>query len=119
MTETHPHHVGFSPCVIDILLKAPPRVALRMPLGDQKYEGTTRVVGYSTSAQAWGMIPYLGGVVSGVMTSVLHYHGFKQVHGLSKGRALFAALLPWIFVAGLVVAILVAMPFSMVCGHCG
>ncbi len=75
------------------------------------FEATLRIVGYSTGTQVWGLIPYLGIVLQPVVQTVLYYHGFREVHGMSKGRALVAALLPLLVAAG--IAVLVALAFLL------
>ncbi len=72
------------------------------------FQATLRVVGYASGTSAWLLLPYAGLVMQPLMQTVLHYHGFRRVHGLSKGRALFAALLPLVLVAGAAALLLFA-----------
>ncbi|MBI2931442.1 MAG: YIP1 family protein [Planctomycetes bacterium] len=69
-------------------------LVLKLLGGRGSYQGTLRIVAYNSGAAVWGLIPCAGGIVHLVMACVGNYHGFRAVHGLSKGRALFAALLP-------------------------
>ncbi len=73
--------------------------------GKEGFEATLRIVGYSSGTQVWGLIPFLG-LLQPVLQAVLLYHGFRQVHGMSKGRALAAVLLPMLIAAGLAILIL-------------
>jgi hypothetical protein len=70
--------------------------------GTGTYESTFRVVSYSVSAQGWTLLPYVGGFINALMNFVLLYHGFREVHQLSKGRALAAVILPFVAMLGLV-----------------
>jgi len=72
------------------------------------FESTLRVVGYGTSANGWlFLLPF----VAPIMKLVLYYHGFREVHGLSKGRALFALAFPTLLTVGLAAA-------AFACGGC-
>ncbi len=64
------------------------------------FQGTLRVIGYSSGTVAWGLIPWLGPVIGGFLKMVLYYHGFRRVHGLSGPRAFFAVMFPVLLVAG-------------------
>jgi hypothetical protein len=79
-------------------------VLLKVLGGKGAFQGTLRVVSYSTSALGWLLLPGLGLVLTPLMWSVQHYHGFRQVHGLGRVRAFFAAIFPFLLMAGLVVA---------------
>ncbi len=70
------------------------------------YEGTLRIVGYNAGAGVWGMIPLVGGVVGGIMGTIGNYQGFRAVHGMSKGRAFFAAMTPVVLTALAVVGLI-------------
>jgi hypothetical protein len=59
---------------------------LRLLGGRGGFEGTLRVVGYTTGTSVWSGIPAL----QPLMSCILYYHGFRHVHGLSRGKALFA-----------------------------
>jgi len=79
-------------------------IVLKILGAKEGFQATLRIVGYSSGTAVWGLIPFAGGVIQAALQSVLYYHGFRQVHGMSKGRALFAALLP--LLAGLAFAAL-------------
>lgn len=68
------------------------------------FQGTLRVIGYSTGTVLWNFIPGLGGL----MGMLLHYHGFRRVHGLSGPKAFFAVMFPALLAIGAVVALLAA-----------
>lgn len=74
--------------------------------GKGTYQGTFRVVAYASGAQAWGLIPYVGGLIHVALQAILYYHGFREVHGLSKGRAIAAILIPFVVAIAAAVAIL-------------
>lgn len=64
------------------------------------FQSTLRVVGYGSGATAWLLIPFAGMVMAPLMKLSLYYHGFRELHGLSRGRALFAVLAPVLIAAG-------------------
>jgi hypothetical protein len=77
-------------------------VFLKLLGGKAGFEGTLRVVGYGTSANGWlFLLPF----VAPVMKLVLYYHGFRGVHGLSKGKALFAVAFPILLGVGVAAAL--------------
>jgi hypothetical protein len=72
-------------------------------LGAKGGFGTTlRIVGYSSAADGWLLIPWLGLLLAPLFRTAMHYHGFRQAHGLGRFRAAFAALLPMLLIGGLV-----------------
>jgi hypothetical protein len=68
------------------------------------FQGTLRVIGYSSGAALWNFIPGLGGLLS----LILHYQGFRRVHGLSGPKALFAVVFPALLGLAAIVALLAA-----------
>ena len=58
------------------------------------FEGTFRVVSYSSVAQLSNVIPVFGGLVGFVWTMVLAVIGTKEIHGTSQGKAIAAILIP-------------------------
>jgi hypothetical protein len=70
------------------------------------FQGTLRIIGYASGTAAWALIPWLGPVIGGIMKSVLYYHGFRKVHGLSGLRAGFAVAFPILLILGLAALIL-------------
>jgi hypothetical protein len=71
------------------------------------FEATLRTVAYNSGAGVWGLVPFFGGMINIVMSTVGYYHGFRSLHGLSSKRAAFAALLP-VIVTFACVALIVA-----------
>lgn len=60
------------------------------------FEGTLRVVSYSSVAQLASIVPILGGFITLVWQIVLYVIGFMRVHRATQGKAILAALLPLI-----------------------
>ena len=58
------------------------------------FQGTLRVIGYSSGTVAWALILWLGPVIGGFLKMLLYYHGFRRVHGLSGPKAFFAVMFP-------------------------
>ena len=58
------------------------------------FEGTFRVVSYSTVSQLANMIPIVGGMVATVWAIVLSVMGLAELHGTTQGKALAAVLIP-------------------------
>ena len=65
------------------------------------FQSTLRVVGYGSGAAAWLLIPFAGAVMAPLMKLALYYHGFREMHGLSRARAAFAVMLPLLIAGGL------------------
>lgn len=73
---------------------------LKLLGGRGDFQSTLRVVGYGSGAAAWLLIPFAGAVMAPLMKLSLYYHGFREMHGLSRARALFAVLVPALLIAG-------------------
>lgn len=58
------------------------------------FQSTFRMISYASGTMAWGLIPGVGKLVQLVSGSILLYHGFRRVHGLTRGRALLAFAMP-------------------------
>lgn len=58
------------------------------------FEGTFRVVSYSSVAQLAQVVPLLGGLVTLVWSIVLGVIGLTSLHRTTQGKALLAILLP-------------------------
>ncbi|MBU0706682.1 YIP1 family protein [Patescibacteria group bacterium] len=69
----------------------------------QSFIATFRVVCYSTGAQLFAIIPFLGGIVAGIWMLVLHMIGLKIVHETDFLRAAFAVLLPVLLCCGILI----------------
>lgn len=75
---------------------------LKLLGGKGGFQATVRVIGYGSAAAAWLVIPFAGAVMAPLMKMSLYYHGFREMHGLSRGRALFAVLLPVLIALSLI-----------------
>ena len=58
------------------------------------FEGTFRVVSYSSVSQLANLIPIVGGMVAAVWGIVLAVMGLTELHGATQGKALAAVLIP-------------------------
>jgi hypothetical protein len=58
------------------------------------FEGTVRVVSYSSVAQLANLVPFVGGILGLVWTIVLGVIGFTTLHRSSQGQAIAAILIP-------------------------
>ncbi len=91
-------------------------VVLKILGGTGTYQGTLRIVAYNAGAGVWGWIPGVGALVQMAMGCIGNYHGFRGVHGLSKGRAAFAALLPVLLGLAAVAGLFALMVCAGACG---
>jgi hypothetical protein len=74
---------------------------LKLLGGKGSFQSTLRVVGYGSGAAAWLLIPFAGAVMAPLMKTALYYHGFREMHGLSRFRAAFAVMVPLLILAAL------------------
>lgn len=58
------------------------------------FEGTLRVMCYSSVGRLGQVVPFLGGLLSFVWSVILLVIGLKRMHGTSEGKAIAAVLLP-------------------------
>ena len=58
------------------------------------FEGSFRVVAYSTVAQLANLVPIIGGTICLVWTLVLAVIGARQIHHTEQGKAVTAVLIP-------------------------
>lgn len=58
------------------------------------FEGTLRVMCYSSVGRLGQVVPVLGGLIAFVWTVVLLVIGLTRLHGTSEGKAIAAVLLP-------------------------
>ena len=84
--------------------------------GKRGFETTFRVVSYTSSSQAFALVPFLGGFIIVIYNLVLWTIGFRESHRTTTGRAFIAVLLPMIimsfFIGLLVFAIIIPLIFS-------
>jgi len=75
--------------------------------GKGGYKGTLNVLAYVSSSQIFSIIPFVGGIISGIWSIVIGVKGFKRVHNMSTVRAIFVYLgvLVIFFVIGMLAAI--------------
>lgn len=60
------------------------------------YSSTVRVVGYAGATHVFSFIPGVGGLMAIGLNIVSLIHGFDETHKCGTGKAVFAALFPWI-----------------------
>jgi hypothetical protein len=58
------------------------------------FEGSFRIVAYSTVAQLANLVPILGDIICLVWTLVLAVIGAKEIHRTEQGKAVLAVLIP-------------------------
>lgn len=58
------------------------------------FEASFSVACYSESALLWNVVPFCGGVAAIVHWLVLNTIGLSEAHGISRGQALVAVLVP-------------------------
>ncbi|MBI2900805.1 MAG: YIP1 family protein [Planctomycetes bacterium] len=66
----------------------------RLAGGKAKFRETFRMVAYSSGVCAWGLVPGIGRLLELIFGTLLLYHGFREVHGLSGRRAILAIAMP-------------------------
>ncbi len=72
----------------------------------KSFEATYRVVCYSNGATSvFLLIPFCGSLVQAVWNACALVVGFREVHGTSTGKAVWAVILPGILCCGLVMTI--------------
>lgn len=69
-------------------------------------QGTWRVVNYNSGVGMLGLFPVAGTLLALILSPIMNYHGFRNVHRMSKGRAMLAAALPYLFVGGVIAALI-------------
>lgn len=77
------------------------------------FEATFRVVCYAGGATAvLQLLPMCGAIASSIWNFVCMVVGLSEVHGIGKGRAAFAVLLPTIVCCGLILGVIFAVVAS-------
>lgn len=71
------------------------------------FEGTFRVVGYSSVSQLAQVIPIVGGLVALVWNLVLVVSGAQRIHRTTQGKAIAGVLIPLVLCCGCVVLAIV------------
>lgn len=61
------------------------------------FEGSFRVVAYTTVAQLANLVPVVGSIICLIWSIVLGVIGVQKLHGASQGKAVAAVLIPIVF----------------------
>lgn len=77
--------------------------------GDNRFEATFRVVSYSQAAQAWSLVPFVGGWIGGVWQLIVQVIGLREMHETSYLRVIVAFLIPVGIFILLVIATLIPL----------
>lgn len=73
------------------------------------FEGTFRVVAYSSTASIAQVIPFVGGLIALVWWIVIAIKGVQRMHRTTTGKAAAAVLLPMVAVAICVFIVMIAV----------
>jgi predicted Zn finger-like uncharacterized protein len=57
-------------------------------------EGTLRVISFSMAVQIIGLVPLVGGFISGLYTMIVQIIGIKEIHNTSYARTIAGYLMP-------------------------
>lgn len=79
--------------------------------GRSGFEATFRVICYTSAANLWSIVPFLGGFISGIWSIVLIIVGLKRAHRIGLFRVILA-----IFILPIILMILVAIGIGMLGG---
>jgi hypothetical protein len=77
------------------------------------FEGTFRVAAYSQTASIFNIIPGCGGLIGLVYAIVLLVIGLSEAHGISRGKAAAAVLVPFVILCCCCSGIVAAAIFGM------
>ncbi|MCP4665568.1 MAG: hypothetical protein GY849_04300 [Deltaproteobacteria bacterium] len=75
--------------------------------GGKGFEATFRVMSYSQAAQAWGVIPFVGGWIGGIWQLIVRIIGLREIHETSYLKVIMAFLLPVALIFLMVAAALI------------
>jgi hypothetical protein len=81
--------------------------------GKNRFEATFRAVCYAQSTQLWALIPFVGSLLVGLWMVVVQIIGFREMHGISYAKVIFATLIPFIFISMFVAAVLIPFLISV------
>lgn len=76
--------------------------------GSGGYEGTVRILSYSSAVQVFTWIPYIGGII-GLYSIWLNIVGGKHVHNLTTVKSAIAVLLPVVILAVIIMLLMAAI----------
>jgi hypothetical protein len=75
------------------------------------FEGTFRVLAYSSVASLANVVPFVGGLIAFFWGFALVVLGFVRIHKTTTGRAVAALLIPLVLIAALVALAIMALLF--------
>jgi hypothetical protein len=70
------------------------------------FEATTRVCSYTQAAQLAQIIPFCGGPISAVWTVIMLIVGLSTAHGITRGKAAIAVILPVVLCCAFMMALM-------------
>ncbi len=71
------------------------------------FEGTFRVIAFSQAVQILGLIPFLGGAISGVYTLAVQLIGLKEIHETSYLKVILGYFVPIVVIVLFIIAMLI------------
>jgi len=77
------------------------------------FEGTFRVAAYSQAASLFNIVPGCGGLIGLVYAIVLLVIGLSEAHGISRGKAAAAVLVPFVIICCCCSGIIAAAAFGL------
>jgi len=82
--------------IIGVFLQAAILHLMLMLVGgaNHGFEATTRVCSYTQAAQLAQIIPFCGGLISAVWSIIMLIVGLSTAHGITRGKAALAVILP-------------------------
>ncbi len=83
--------------------------------GNNGYEATFRVISYSQAAQVWGLIPFVGGLISMIWQLIVQIVGLREIHETTYLKVILAFLIPICIISILVIAAVVFLIIAF--GH--
>ncbi len=78
--------------------------------GTGGFKGTFNVLAYNASSSVFSVIPFIGGIISGIWGTIVGVKGFKRVHNLTTIRAVLAYLGLFFIVAIIALLAAIAIP---------
>lgn len=99
--------------VISALLHGGLLVAGGLERSGVGFEGTVKVVCYSSVSGLCAIVPFVGGFAALVVSILLQVLGLRTVHATTTGRALVAVLVPWVLCCALGIAAMVAFAATL------
>lgn len=75
----------------------------------KSFADTFRTACYSLGPNVFQIVPFIGGMISGIWVIVLNVIGLKVVHETTYPRSAFAVFLPLVFCCGIILLVLVSV----------